>query len=270
MTSGASITYLFHDCFIVETEKTILIFDYWKDPSATPEEKEFPPILKELDRRKNIYVFISHHHKDHFTRKVFLWQRLVPEIRYILSRDVYDSVRYLFQKKGNYSGYKPTEGSVKVLRPGESYHDENLRALAFGSTDIGNSYGVELEGTRLFHAGDLNAWLWLDESTPEEIEEARRDFTEIVEDVKREFEEFDVVMFPVDSRLGREYWWGAEYFITNIDTKLFFPMHYELGETREVVAKRHADARAFGERAIEFVGEYIYLPSRGKVYLKEG
>ncbi|MEI3154718.1 MAG: hypothetical protein V8S95_06185 [Odoribacter sp.] len=44
-----------------------------------------------------------------------------------------------------------------------------MRIKAFGSTDIGISFLIDIDNIRIFHAGDLNNWHWEEESTPEEI-----------------------------------------------------------------------------------------------------
>ena len=44
-----TLTYVFHSCFVLETEKSILIFDYWLDLNGV-----VPPFLK---KDKLVYVF---------------------------------------------------------------------------------------------------------------------------------------------------------------------------------------------------------------------
>lgn len=264
---GYSLTYIYHDCFVYENEAVILIFDYWKDPLAPPEGKDFPPFLKNLDRNKFIYVFVSHHHKDHFSRRIFLWAREFPNISYIISPDVFKAVKYMLSAGGTYSGYQPPSDKVFVLSPGESYQDDLLKVKAFPSTDIGNAYAISCYGKIIFHAGDLNAWLWIDESTNEEIEEARKSYTSIVNDIQKEFPYFDLVMFPVDSRLGREYWWGAKYFVDHISTALFVPMHFELVLAEEDKIPRRIDASAFNSFARSDFGAYVQLAASRSRYL---
>ena len=53
-----TLTYVFHSCFVLETEMSILIFDYWLDLNGV-----VPPFLK---KDKPVYVFSSHFHEDHF------------------------------------------------------------------------------------------------------------------------------------------------------------------------------------------------------------
>ena len=257
--AGYCLTYIYHDCFILETDKAVVLFDYWKDPLAGALDKDFPPLLAELDKGKPVYVLVSHHHKDHFSRRVFLWQQKIPGIRYIVSQDVAKAVGYMLREGGTYPGFRPDPSSVCVLRESERYEDAHIRVEAFGSTDIGNSYALEIGGRKFFHAGDLNAWLWLDESTPAEVEEARDAFTAIVGRIKEAYPEFDLVMFPVDSRMGREYWWGAKYFLETVRTSVFVPMHFELVLDESDKEQRRMDAAAFGLYARRDFGECLQL-----------
>ena len=52
----------------------------------------------------------------------------------------------------------------------------------------------------------------------------------------------DIVLFPVDRRLGKDYMRGAEQFIERIKTKIFVPMHfsedYEGGNAFQSFAER--------------------------------
>ena len=70
-----TLTYIFHSGFVLETEQSILVFDYWLDPSGVMEG-----VLK---KDKPLYVFSSHFHEDHFTKKIFEWKKLNPDITYI-------------------------------------------------------------------------------------------------------------------------------------------------------------------------------------------
>ena len=51
-----TLTYIFHSGFVLETEKSILIFDYWLDLNGV-----VPPFLK---KDKPVYVF-SEGHQGH-------------------------------------------------------------------------------------------------------------------------------------------------------------------------------------------------------------
>lgn len=268
---GYCLRYIYQDCFILETETVALIFDYWKDPLTVTKgegNKDFPPLLNEFSTEKQIYVLVSHHHKDHFTRRIFLWNQRFPDIRYIISEDVYKAVRYMLKEGGSYEGYRPGKDTVVVMSAGETYEDDFLKIKAFGSTDIGNSYAIETEAGNFFHAGDLNAWLWLDESTVEEVEKARDRFVEIIEEISKEYSGFDLAMFPVDSRLGREYWWGAAYFVRALEIRVFVPMHFELVLSEDEKEQRRIDAAAFNLFARPDYGDYVQLASTRACFYK--
>ena len=132
------LTYVFHSCFVLEAEKSILLFDYWMDPKNV-----VAPFLK---KEKNIYVFSSHFHEDHFNRTIFEWRKQRQDIIYILSKDIY---RHRRAQK---------EDADVWLAKGGTWTDGTLSVWASGSTDSGVSWIIETEGKRIFHAGDLNNW----------------------------------------------------------------------------------------------------------------
>lgn len=132
------LTYIFHSGFALETERCMLVFDYWMDPSGV-----MPQLLK---TSKPMYVFSSHFHEDHFNRQIFAWRQTKPDIVYILSKDILKHRRA--QK----------EEADAWLAKGATWSDGLVRVTATGSTDSGVSWIVETDGKRIFHAGDLNNW----------------------------------------------------------------------------------------------------------------
>ena len=83
-----------------------------------------------------------------------------------------------------------------------------------------------MQGIRLFHAGDLNNWHWSEESTPQEIRKAEGDFLAEIKNLQQKVPQVDVAMFPVDSRIGKDYMRGAEQFVERIKSTIFAPMHF--------------------------------------------
>ena len=112
-----TLTYIFHSGFVLETEQSILVFDYWLDPSGVMEG-----VLK---KEKPLYVFSSHFHEDHFTKKIFEWKKLNPDITYILSKDIYKHRR------------TSKEDADVWLAKGGTWSDKNISVWALGSTDSG-------------------------------------------------------------------------------------------------------------------------------------
>lgn len=175
------LTYIFHSGFVLETDRCILVFDYWMDPAGV-----MPRLLQSP---KPLYVFSSHFHEDHFNRDIFSWRTRKANARYILSKDILKHRRA--QK----------EEADAWLGKGATWEDEFLRVTATGSNDSGVSWVIETDGKRIFHAGDLK-------------------------DIRKLTDRFDVVMFPVDGRIGNGYTRGARQFLDVFRTGLFVPMHF--------------------------------------------
>ncbi|UKK49996.1 MBL fold metallo-hydrolase [Prevotella sp. E13-17] len=214
------LTYVFHSCFVLEAEKSILLFDYWMDPKNV-----VAPFLK---KEKNIYVFSSHFHEDHFNRTIFEWRKQRQDIIYILSKDIY---RHRRAQK---------EDADVWLAKGGTWTDGTLSVWASGSTDSGVSWIIETEGKRIFHAGDLNNWYarFLQDAKPgetiysEEFDEEidpiahEKQYLGELKDIRKITDSFDVVMFPVDGRIGNGYTLGARQFTDRFKVGLLVPMHF--------------------------------------------
>lgn len=217
------LTYIFHSGFALETEQCILVFDYWMDPAGV-----MPTLLQSS---KPIYVFASHFHEDHFNRTIFQWKNMRPDILYILSKDILKRRRA--QKE---------EADVWLAKGGV-WQDDRIRVTATGSTDSGVSWMVQTGGRCIFHAGDLNNWyahyltdqrrrssifsaefnLWVN---PEKEE---KQYLGELKDIRKVTGHFDLVMFPIDSRIGNGYTRGGRQFIEQFSVALFVPMHFVAG-----------------------------------------
>jgi L-ascorbate metabolism protein UlaG (beta-lactamase superfamily) len=218
-----TLTYIFHSGFVLETEQSILVFDYWMDPSGVMDGV--------LRSEKPMYVFSSHFHEDHFTKDIFEWKKLREGITYILSKDIYKHRR------------ASKEDADVWLAKGGIWSDDTISVWALGSTDSGVSWIVETEGKRIFHAGDLNNWYakFLSEDNPDqqrysfEMEEVfnpiahEKQFLGELKDIRKVADSFDVVMFPIDGRVGNGYTLGGRQFIERFKVGLFVPMHFTTG-----------------------------------------
>ena len=166
-----------------------------------------------LKRPGRLYILSSHAHPDHFNPEILSWKSERPDIRYILSEDIRDSQKACFH-------------DAIFLKKGEEWNDDLLKVKAFGSTDIGISFLVDVMDKKIFHAGDLNNWHWREESTPQEISEAETAYLNELETLAQYTDYVDLAMFPVDPRLGEDYALGARQFINRIRTRQFVPMHF--------------------------------------------
>ena len=212
----AKINYLYHSSFIVETSSKILIFDYFNDKSNGQDRSINTGVICDevFETNKDIYVFASHGHGDHFDPLIFNWKKVNPKIEYILSSDI--------EIKDNYPEHK-------IISEGETVEIKDIVVKAYGSTDIGVSFLIKADNINIFHSGDLNWWHWYDE-TEEFNTNMARDFKAQIEKLKGET--IDIAFFPVDNRLREHYYLGGEYFIENLAPKLFIPMHF--GDNPEV------------------------------------
>ena len=131
------ITYLDHSGFAVEYKKYVLIFDWYKGK------------LPEFDSEKEIYVFSSHSHYDHFDRKIFELENIYPNVRYVLSADITE---------------KPVPSKVWFVIADKEYRIGNLKVQTLHSTDAGVAFLVYVDDRIIYHAGDLNWWHWEEES----------------------------------------------------------------------------------------------------------
>lgn len=253
-----TLTYICHSCFLLDTPDCAVVFDYWKDPTA--EDSAHPRFLDTIPPDKPFYVVVSHHHKDHFVKEIFDWKRRFCNIHYILSADVARHVRHILRADSLYNGVKLDAADYTVMRPGDTFSGPDITVRAFGSTDTGNSYVADIAGLTVFHAGDLNAWIWKDESTQAEVVEAVHAYSRILKEIASEFPTLDIAMMPVDSRIGTDYFTGASMLVRSIDVRHFFPMHFALGSEEEQ-RRRRRDALAFDLYANPNRGEYIGLAS---------
>ena len=213
------LTYIFHSGFVIETEQVMLVFDYWMDPAGVMQHA--------LASDKPMYVLSSHFHEDHFNRDIFGWRRQKNDITYILSKDILRHRRAV-----------KDEADVWLAKGG-SWHDQNLSIRTTGSNDSGVSWIVETGGRRIFHAGDLNNWyarFLTDDYQGGTI--ISQEFGEVnpgqdeklylgeLKDIRKMADSFDLVMFPIDGRIGNGYTRGGRQFIERFRVGTFVPMHF--------------------------------------------
>lgn len=217
------VNYLYNSGFSVETKNFLLIFDYYLD-SVTEGDKRICNGgigSQDLEGYKNILVFSSHSHSDHYNNVIFEWKKVNSNIDYILSSDI------------------EVESKIEGIHRMSAYEELSIKGVtikAFGSTDIGISFLVRVDGVDLFHSGDLNWWHWWDE---DEISNKNAEKLFKLEIDKIRGNNVDICFFPIDGRLKDFYYLGGEYFMKEIDPKILIPMHFreEFELTREFARK---------------------------------
>ncbi|WP_459130030.1 MBL fold metallo-hydrolase [Guggenheimella bovis] len=184
--------YIYNSSFHIETEHYQILFDYFQGKVDLHPEK---PCL----------FVVTHGHSDHYDPFIFEMAR-VGDL-FLLSSDI---------------EVEESE-NVKVVSPFEKGTIGPFKYETSGSTDAGISILLEIEGKTILHAGDLNEWVWPEDS-PEEVEAMKKDFKRFVDEFKGK--QVDVGFFPVDARLEEQYIKGPLYFIETVRPKVFVPMHF--------------------------------------------
>ena len=194
------VNFLGHSGFTVETETSFLVFDYYTGS------------LPDIPEGKRITVLVSHSHFDHFNTDIFRLKDLHPGVRYVLSYDVPPDVPASFGAE-----------DVLFAEPDRTYAlDAKLKVRTLPSTDLGLAYLVTADGSNIFHAGDLNLWLWdrMNESEAYAMTKAFRDYTK-----KLRGYVIHTAFLPLDSRLGDRSYLAFNYYMTSFRIQHAVPMH---------------------------------------------
>lgn len=196
------ITFLYHSAFLVELERCTLLFDWYGGT------------VPDYDRTKPMYVFVSHHHEDHYSPKIFSFLGM-ENVWYVLATCVRLSAR---RKKA----LEICEDHIFRLSANQKMQLDALQITTFRSTDAGVAFLVQVEGKTFFHAGDLQWWHW--EGEPEKWnKDMERDFKK--ECAKLQGQVVDVAFLVLDPRQEEAFWWGFDWWMRTLDAKMVFPMH---------------------------------------------
>ena len=187
-----TVTYIGHSGFSVELERCTLLFDYYQ--GAMPD----------FDPDKKLYVFASHAHHDHFVPAIFELRGRY-DVTYILSDDI-----------------RASGEDILFLGPDQTALTGGLTVETLRSTDEGVAFSVTVGETRVYHAGDLNLWVW-DEEGPEWNAQMERDYPAFL----RPFDgrRFDLAFLPLDPRQEQDRERGLLGFLEHCQAEHIFPMH---------------------------------------------
>ena len=223
------VTYIHHSGYMVELEKSILLFDWWKGD------------LPVIDPEKDLYVFVSHAHEDHYSENIWAFRETYP-VQYIVFEEIAPEqgdglkMRGMGAQTGNGSKAQSDDrGDILRVIPHQKYdlpaygaptnptRPSGLHIETLLSTDQGVAFLVQTEGKTIYHAGDLNIWYWDDEP-----EEDNRWQVETYKDEMKRLagKHIDVAFVPMDPRLGDRAVRAAECFLERNDCDVMFPMHY--------------------------------------------
>ncbi|MDD3164663.1 MAG: MBL fold metallo-hydrolase [Oscillospiraceae bacterium] len=205
------ITYLRHSGFLAELPQSNWIFD---DISGK---------LPAFDRKKPLYVCVSHNHSDHYDKGIFARFSGCANVKFLLDSGV------------DAAG----QAHIVPVRPDGEYRLNGAVVRTLGSTDTGVAFVVEADGCRLYHAGDLHWWAWPDD-TPDEAQDMKMRFFAELDKIRGQ--RFDAAFVPLDSRLEENFALGFDAAARAIDAGALFPMH--MWEDYAVIARLKALACA--------------------------
>ncbi len=195
------ITFIDHSGFMVELEETALLFDYIGGK------------LPEIVSDKELYVFSSHRHHDHYSPTIFDSEINDLQPTYILSDDIpHNMVPKKFQKQVLFVGANQAE-KIK----------DKLKLHTYLSTDEGVAFIVEVEGQTIYHAGDLNNWYWEGESDQWNRTVEEKYLVEL--EKMRDFD-IDVAFLVLDPRQEEARYLGIDQFNQIVGAKSVVPMHF--------------------------------------------
>ncbi|MBS3782074.1 MAG: MBL fold metallo-hydrolase [Candidatus Thermoplasmatota archaeon] len=204
------INYWYHSCFTIRSDDTVLLFDYpGRGMNTSLDEK-----IKNIVKGKELYVFISHAHGDHFSPEVVKFAAPAAKTHIMISSDV--------SKERIVSRVSDPADSVTFtsVEPDSRYKIEDLSVTTFESNDAGVAFLLEIYDYTIYYGGDLAKWNW-----PEWDQEKVREHVRVFEDIKRELkkEDIDIAFSNMDERLPS--WAGPIELIEEVNPRYFVPMH---------------------------------------------
>lgn len=225
-----TITYLDHSGFAVSQNDNVYIFDYSNTTPASGKNGFSGGIVDPAQLSgKQVFVFVSHRHGDHFLPEIYKWREQLPDINYIISKDVHPPA------------------FAHSVKPNEHYSIAGINILTLKSTDEGVAFLIEADGKTIYHAGDLNWWHWDGEPKAWNNNMAAN-YKAQIDMLKGKH--IGLAFVPVDPRLGNELLWGLDYLMKTADVTKAIPMHFWNQPERVEQAFACPDAAAYRERLL--------------------
>ena len=240
------VTFLHHSSFLVELEHTYLLFDYFAGSRVNG--FHFTGTIPKLASEKELYVFASHKHHDHFDLDTLKLADQYPNVHFIFSKDCKMSRNFL--KKHGYPD-SITE-KITYTAPEKKYEVGSIKIHTLTSTDAGVAFSVTAEGRQIYHAGDLHWWHW---EGAGDLINGRMERTFKREMRKIADEHFHLAFVLLDPRQGKDAFKGFGYFMQNIDADHVFPMHMWQDYSLIEAYKKRTDNDYFLSRIVDIAKE---------------
>lgn len=199
------VDYIGHSGFLVETKKCYYLFDYYKGE------------LPRLDVWKMVIVFCSHGHGDHYQPGIFKKLREMGMLRIyaVLSEDIGDCKEV-------------SAGELLSVAAGGRYElPLGQELITYRSTDLGVAFLISEGDEIIYHAGDLNDWVWEGEK-PDYNEQMTKDYCNQIDTLAKHLgrRRLSCAFVVLDPRQEKDYDRGMLYFLEKIKADLVYPMHF--------------------------------------------
>jgi L-ascorbate metabolism protein UlaG (beta-lactamase superfamily) len=205
---NATVTYIHHNCFLLEYGLRTFLFDY-PAPSHLPAEAA--AAAKRLIQGKDLVIMISHSHEDHFDPAILAATSNAASRRFVVSDDVPD----MFP-----DALPDASDTVCVMEPEEQREFAGLVIETLESNDLGVAYLVTDGPVTFYFGGDLANWNW--ETLPPVALQAAEDFFhQALNHLKSR--DIAVAFSNVDRRLKSLA--GGIEFLETVRPRLFVPTH---------------------------------------------
>ncbi len=186
------IQHLSHSGVLIETDDKQLFID------------AIDHVASNIDYDKSVYFFVTHGHADHYDVAISNYAK--QTVRYVLSDDI----------------IAPSVLRAPIMvQPDEIYQVDDMIVRTFGSTDLGVSYLIDLNGVSILHSGDLNWWHWQNDDEVTQLKEAA-DFKAIVDRLP---DHIDVAFVPYDPRLEGAEHYSFDYYLSTKKVRHIVPIH---------------------------------------------
>jgi L-ascorbate metabolism protein UlaG (beta-lactamase superfamily) len=230
-SDDVKIWYTGHSGWALQFNDKVLIMDYWADGrTGTGLSLTNGNINPSELTDKNVYVFVSHDHSDHYDTTIYAWKNQIKNIKYIY-------------------GFNPEKSEVHHTAGyhGPSYlHIENhqtamvddIKVTTLKSDDTGQGFLLELNGLKIFHPGDhaqFNA-------------DIEADYKQEINFIAEKTNKVDIAFLPVT---GCPSSWQKEkivdgflYVLDKLNPTEVYPMHayqreYLLNEFDQIAMERN-------------------------------
>ncbi len=247
------VTFIDHSSFLVELSDKYLLFDYYRGE------------LPAMDREKELYVFSSHSHYDHYNTEIFKLSDSFTKARYILSYDIEEEFEGDLMDLGKELSEKVRE-QVIFMEPHERkkispFSGEGIETETLRSTDLGVAFIVTAEGKTIFHAGDFQWWDWPGEPKEDNLKAKGDFFSELL---RIENKTMDVAFLVLDPRQESSEFWGMDTILSRVHVGTVFPMHF-WGDFN--IVKRYSERLEKGE--VSFLSRpprFVEIRRRGESF----